>query len=138
MCGGVITPRAQTLREAAASASAPPVVQGRSIPPPSAIAGREGGIPSVKDSRFYGVSVISLASPSLLQGSRCNGCTQHKAHLNQCERFCLKPDDFDLEPDNAVIYMQCSRTKELVMQTQTTDLTNLLETELMSVFCEKM
>lgn len=37
-----------------------------------------------------------------------------------------------------VIYMQHSITKELVMQTQTTDLTNLLETELMSVFCEKM
>lgn len=37
-----------------------------------------------------------------------------------------------------VIYILHRVTKELVMQTQATDLTNLLETELMSVFCAKM
>lgn len=79
-----------------------------------------------------------FTSRAPLLTTRCNGCAERKAYLNQCERFCLKPNDFDLEPDSVVIYMQRSVTKELVMQTQTTDLTNLLETELMSVFCEKM
>lgn len=45
---------------------------------------------------------------------------------------------FSAGADSLVIYILHSVTQELVMQTQATDLTNLLETELMSVFCAKM
>ena len=44
---------------------------------------------------------------------------------------------FSSGADNMVIYIPHHITEELVMQTQATDLTNLLEAELMSVFWAK-
>lgn len=53
------------------------------------------------------------------------------------EATLLKICWFSSGADNTVIYILRGATKELVMQTQATDLTNLLEAELMSVFCAK-